>query len=71
MECHLLVLWKQYTDRFTMVLHRKDGVTPGTVAKLHSWLHNVQGHALPFAQTARLYPEFTPEKVAEEFLKWL
>ena len=54
-----------------MVLHRKDGVTPGTVAKLHSWLHNVQGHALPFAQTARLYPEFTPEKVAEEFLKWL
>ena len=54
-----------------LVLHRKDGVTPGTVAKLHSWLHNVQGHALPFAQTARLYPEFTPEKVAEEFLKWL
>ena len=54
-----------------LVLHRKDGVTPGTVAKLHSWLHNVQGHALPFAQTARLYHEFTPEKVAEEFLKWL
>ena len=54
-----------------LVLHRKDGVTPGTVAKLHSWLHNAQGHALPFAQTARLYPEFTPEKVAEEFLKWL
>ena len=54
-----------------LVLYRKDGVTPGTVAKLHSWLHNVQGHALPFAQTARLYPEFTPEKVAEEFLKWL
>ena len=54
-----------------LVLHRKDGVTQGTVAKLHSWLHNVQGHALPFAQTARLYPEFTPEKVAEEFLKWL
>ena len=54
-----------------LVLHRKDGVTPGTVSKLHSWLHNVQGHALPFAQTARLYPEFTPEKVAEEFLKWL
>lgn len=54
-----------------LVLHRKDGITPGTVAKLHSWLHNVQGHALPFAQTARLYPEFTPEKVAEEFLKWL
>lgn len=50
-----------------LVLCRKDGVTPGTVAKLHSWLHNVQGHALPFAQTARLYPEFTPEKVAEEF----
>ena len=21
-----------------LVLHRKDGVTPGTVAKLHSWL---------------------------------
>ena len=54
-----------------LVLYRMDGVTPGTVAKLHSWLHNVQGHALPFAQTARLYPEFTPEKVAEEFLKWL
>ena len=54
-----------------LVLYRKDGVTPGTVAKLHSWLHNIQGHALPFAQTARLYPEFTPEKVAEEFLKWL
>ena len=54
-----------------LVLYRKDGATPGTVAKLHSWLHNVQGHALPFAQTARLYPEFTPEKVAEEFLKWL
>ena len=30
-----------------LVLYRKDGVTPGTVAKLHSWLHNVQGHALP------------------------
>ena len=47
----------------------RTGVTPGTVAKLHSWLHNVQGHALPFAQTARLYPEFTPEKVAERVFK--
>ena len=66
-------LREAFRERYplALVLHRKDGVTPGTVAKLHSWLHNVQGHALPFAQTAKLYPEFTPEKVAEEFLKWL
>ncbi len=59
--------WARYP--LALVLHRKDGITPGTVAKLHSWLHNVQGHALPFAQTARLYPEFTRRRSRRSFFK--
>lgn len=54
-----------------LVLPAKGGVTPGTVAKLNRWLHDVQGRQLPFAEVAKLYPEFTPEKVAEEFLRWI
>ena len=54
-----------------LVLHAKDGVAPGTTAKLDRWLHEVRGRRVPFAEVARLYPEFTPEKVAEEFLRWM
>ena len=54
-----------------LVLYAKDGVTPGVTARLNRWLHEVRGRQLPFADTAQLYPEFTPEKVAEEFLRWI
>ena len=54
-----------------LVLYAKDGVTPGVTARLNRWLHEVRGRQLPFAETAQLYPEFTPEKVAEEFLRWI
>ncbi len=54
-----------------LVLPAKNGATPGTVAKLDRWLHDVQGRQLPFAEVKNLYPEFTPEKVAEEFLRWI
>ena len=52
-----------------LVLHTGEGVTPGVVAKLDKWLHDVKGKHLPFAEVAKLYPEFTPEKVAEAFLR--
>lgn len=52
-----------------LVLHAGEGVTPGVVAKLDKWLHDVKGKHLPFAEVAKLYPEFTPEKVAEAFLR--
>lgn len=54
-----------------LVLRAKDGVTPGVTAKLDHWLHEVQGRKLLFGEVAALYPEFTPEKVAEEFLRWI
>ena len=54
-----------------LVLHAKDGVTPCTTAKLDRWLHEVKGQRVPFTEAAKLYPEFTPEKVAEEFLRWM
>lgn len=54
-----------------LVLPAKGGVTPGVAAKLDKWLHDVKGRQLPFAEVAKLYPEFTPEKVAEEFLRFL
>lgn len=54
-----------------LVLHAKDGVTPGTAAKLGRWLHEVKGRRISFAEAAKLYPEFMPEKVAEEFLRWM
>ena len=52
-----------------LVLHAGEGVTSGVVAKLDKWLHDVKGKHLPFAEVAKLYPEFTPEKVAEAFLR--
>lgn len=54
-----------------LVLYADEGVTPATVQKLAHWLHRVKGHRLPYAEAARLYPEFTPEKTADEFLRWL
>ena len=52
-----------------LVLHAGEGVTPGVVAKLDKWLHDGKGKHLPFAEVAKLYPEFTPEKVADAFLR--
>lgn len=54
-----------------LVLYQKDGAAPGVIARLDRWLHEVQGKRLPFAEVARLYPEFTPERVADEFLRWI
>ncbi|HIZ48713.1 MAG TPA: hypothetical protein H9810_08350 [Candidatus Gemmiger excrementavium] len=51
-----------------LVLHRKDGVTPATIAALRRWLADVTGRRLPYEQVAALYPEFTPQRVAEDFL---
>ena len=55
-------------DPLALVLHQKDGVTQETVETLRRWLAKVQGQRLPYAQVAALYPEFTPEVVAETFV---
>ena len=62
-----------YLTRYplALVLHAKDGTTPGTVKRLADWLHTVAGRHIPYAEAAKLYPEFTPEAVAEAFLKEL
>ena len=51
-----------------LVLHKKNGVTPEVVDTLRRWLTDVQGQCLPYAQVAALYPEFTPEVVAQTFI---
>lgn len=51
-----------------LVLHRRDGATPETLDRLRRWLAGVCGRRLPYEQVAALYPEFTPRKVAEDFL---
>ena len=52
-----------------LVLHRKDGVTPGTVAKLHSWLHNVQGHACPLPRRQGSTPSSPRRRSRRRFFK--
>lgn len=61
-----------YLTRYplALVLHAKDGTTPGTVKRLADWLHTVAGRHIPYAEAAA-DPEFTPEAVAEAFLKEL
>ena len=51
-----------------LVLQKQDGVTPQTVQALRSWLDAVCGQYLPYARVAALYPEFTPARVAQDFL---
>lgn len=51
-----------------LVLQEKDGVTPEVLDRLRGWLAHVQGHRLPYEQVAALYPEFTPQQVARDFL---
>lgn len=51
-----------------LVLQKKDGVTPEVLDRLRGWLAHVQGHRLPYEQVAALYPEFTPQQVARDFL---
>ena len=54
-----------------LVLHAEDGAPPVAASALGRWLHEVCGRRLPFAEVAALYPEFTPEYVANEFLRWI
>lgn len=54
-----------------LVLHAEDGATPAASSALGRWLHEVCGRRLPFAEVAARYPEFTPEYVANEFLRWI
>ena len=54
-----------------LVLHAEDGVPSAAASALGRWLHEVCGRRLPFAEVAALYPEFTPEYVANEFLRWI
>ena len=51
-----------------LVLHRSEGVTPEVLDRLRSWLAHVKGQRLPYEQVAALYPEFTPGRVAQDFL---
>lgn len=51
-----------------LVLHKQEGVTPEVVDRLHRWMDRVQGQRLPYEQVAALYPEFTPQQVARDFL---
>lgn len=52
-----------------LVLRKKDGVTPETVADLRRWLAEIQGQRLPYEEVAALYPEFTPQVVARTFVE--
>lgn len=54
-----------------LVLHQQEGVTPAVVDRLRGWLRTVLGQRLPYEQVAALYPEFTPEQVATDFLSAL
>lgn len=51
-----------------LVLHKQEGVTPEVVDQLRRWVDRVQGQRLPYEQVAALYPEFTPQQVARDFL---
>ena len=51
-----------------LVLQKKDGVTPEVLDRLSRWLAEVTGQRLPYEQVAALYPEFTPQQVARDFL---
>ena len=51
-----------------LVLHKQEGVTPEVVDRLRRWVDRVQGQRLPYEQVAALYPEFTPQQVARDFL---
>lgn len=51
-----------------LVLQKKDGVTPEVLDRLRGWLARVRGQRLPYKQVAALYPEFTPQQVARDFL---
>lgn len=51
-----------------LVLQKADGVTPATVEILRHWLDTVKGQRLPYEQVAALFPEFTPARVAKDFL---
>ena len=40
-------------------------------ALVRPWLEQTAGKVLPFAQAAACFPEFTPEAVAQDFLRGL
>ena len=48
-----------------LVLQQKDGVTPEIAARLRAWLDNTQGQRLPYAETAALFPAYTPDVTAQ------
>lgn len=51
-----------------LVLRQADGDGPEQVDRLRRWLDDVRGRRLPYAQVAALYPAFTPQQVAADFL---
>lgn len=51
-----------------LVLYQQEGVTDAVVDRLRRWLREVQGRRLPYEEAAALYPDFTPRRVAEDFL---
>ena len=51
------------------MLRQADGVNDAVLDRLRRWLADMRGRRLPYAQVAALYPDFTPRRVAEEFLR--
>lgn len=52
-----------------LVLCAEDGAAPDAVERLARWLDGVRGKRLPYEQVAALFPDFTPEGVADTFLE--
>lgn len=57
-----------YLARWPLALCLTPDAPDAMAARLRPWLQANAGRQLPFAEAARLYPDFTPEAVAERFL---
>ena len=60
-----------YLQRYplALVLRSADGATGEVVAHLRTWLHENAGKTLSYAQAAAIFPEFTPQAVAQKFVE--
>ena len=60
-----------YLARWPLALCVPPGEPARQAALVRPWLEQTAGKVLPFAQAAACFPEFTPEAVAQDFLRGL
>ena len=60
-----------YLARWPLALCVPPGEPARQAALVRPWLEQAAGKVLPFAQAAACFPEFTPEAVAQDFLRGL